>query len=78
MKQQEEKRKPMYFRDGAMGVKQFQELDHPQQKEYVSTLLELEEGILDSRDNYILTFYTKVYFPDYKKKDKDRSITLDI
>ena len=78
MKQQEEERKPMYFRDGAMGVKQFQELSHPQQKEYVSTLLQLEEEVLDSRDNYILTFYIKVYFPDYKKKDKDRSITLDI
>ncbi len=77
MKEQEE-RKPMYFRDGAIGVKQFQELGHPQQKEYVGTLLQLDEEVLDSRDKYILTFYTKVYFPDYKKKDKDRSITLDI
>jgi hypothetical protein len=77
MKEQEE-RKPMYFRDGSIGVRQFQELGHPQQKEYVSTLLELEEEVLDSSDKYILNFFTKVYFPDYKKKDKTKSITVDI
>ncbi len=78
MENKQEERKPMYFRDGAIGVKQFQELTHPQQKDYVASLLLLEENVLDSSDKYILNFFTKVYFPELLKKNNHKTITMDI
>lgn len=78
MEKKQEERKPMYFRDGAIGMKEFQELTHPQQKDYVASLLQIEEDKLDFRDKYILNFFTKVYFPELVKKNNNRTITMNV
>jgi hypothetical protein len=78
MENKQEERKPMYFRNGAIGVKQFQELTNSQQKDYVASLLLLEEKVLDSSDKYILNFFTKVYFPELLKKNNKKTITMEI
>ena len=69
----------MYFRDGALGMKQFQDLSHPQQKDYVASLLLVEEDKLDFRDKHILNFFTKVYFPELSRKEENKkTITMDV
>jgi hypothetical protein len=78
MENKQQERKPMYFRDGSIGVKQFQELTNSQQKDYVASLLLLEEKVLDSSDKYILNFFTKVYFPELLKKNNKKTITMEI
>jgi hypothetical protein len=78
MEKKQEERGPMYFRNGSMGVKQFQELTSPQQKDYVASLLQLEEEVLDSSDKYILNFFIKVYFPELLKKNNKKTITMEI
>lgn len=73
-----EERKPLYFRDGALGMKQFQGLSNSQQKEYVDTLFKLEVEERDFRDNYILSFFGKFYFPEYfKKEDNKKFISME-
>jgi hypothetical protein len=72
-----EERKPMYFRDGGLGAKQFQELNSTQQKEHLDMLLQLKDEVLDSRDKYIITFYTKVFYPNLRKEDNKLFITLN-
>lgn len=78
MENKQQERKPMYFRNGSIGVKQFQELTSPQQKDYLASLLILEEDVLDSSDKYILNFFTKVYFPELLKKNNKKTITMEI
>jgi len=78
MENKQEERKPIYFRKGGIGLKQFQDMTNPQQKEYVESLLQLEEEVRDSNYNYILRFYTKVFFPEYIKKENKKTITMDI
>lgn len=73
-----EERKPLYFREGASGVKQFQEMNDIQRKEYLDNILQLEEDVLDFRDKYILNFYLKIYYPDFKKKENHKHfISMD-
>lgn len=78
MENKQQERKPMYFRDGSIGIKKFQELTSPEQKDYVASLLQLEEEVLDSSDKYILNFYVKVYFPELLKKNNKKTITMEI
>lgn len=78
MENKQQERKPMYFRDGSIGIKKFQELTSTEQKDYVASLLLLEEEVLDSSDKYILNFFIKVYFPELLKKNNKKTITMEI
>lgn len=73
----QEERGPMYFRDDAIGVKQFQEMNDLQRKDYVASLFSIEEDKLDFRDKYILRFYAKVFFPNYGVLENIKTISMD-
>lgn len=77
MKNQQEERKAIYFRTEAIALKEFQQMDSMKQKEYFDKLVQLEDEVLDFNDQYILRFYTKVFYPNLRKEDNKLFITLD-
>ncbi len=84
MKQELEKKlkdqlsKRQYFRDGSIGLKQFQEMELPQQKEHLDYIQSLPVEQLDFRDAYIITFYEKIFYPNRRKEEENKMfITME-